>query len=130
MSSNLEQQLPLLDRGSLGVGLLDVGPLAVGPPRPPSLHQRRLWQKERRLEEDVARLNLLIAAWYAQERVLAARELHRSGLSLLWQLRVAIPLKAKCRHAYNRFEKLKRSRPVQRITRAIIRIVVWLKFNH
>lgn len=34
----------------------------------PSVHQRRLWQRERKLEEEARQLNLMLAAYYYDQR--------------------------------------------------------------
>lgn len=95
----------------------------------PSLNQRRLWQKERRFEEEADRLNLLIASQSLRDLSAALERTGQRRATALLQLWVFNPLKKLIDWIYNQIEHAKRSSAFRTVIMAILRFVVWLNFN-
>lgn len=95
----------------------------------PSLHQRRLWQRERQFEEEADRLNLLIASQNLRDLSAALHKTGRRRAAAFIQIWVFDPLKRFISWLYTQIEQAKRSGAFRAVIMAVLRFVVWLNFN-
>ena len=92
----------------------------------PSLNQRRLWQRERRLEEEALELNLMIASYYARDRrALLRRFAKYNTLTMLMHTRIKVPLQRAAARIRAAWTRLLRSRRVTRATTRLMRLALW-----
>lgn len=93
----------------------------------PTIHQRRLWQKERNLEEDVKELNLLIASYYSSEREAAKRIFEEKSIRIMYRLKISMPAtKFWCR-VLDGWTKVQRSKRFEKLVLKMIRLVIWIQ---
>lgn len=95
----------------------------------PSLHQRRLWQKEAQLEREVEELNVLIARSYNSQIAAAKRIFPENKIQLLLRLRIRIPARRFWLRVLNRWAHVQRSRHFERFMQWLMRIVLWIQRN-
>lgn len=93
----------------------------------PSLHQRRLWQREDQLEADARELNLLIARRYASQRLAARRVYSENFILLAYRLRVRIPARRLWARVLQRWARMQRSGRFERFIQRAMRVALWIQ---